>query len=269
MPFSANSATRRYWGFLKMSGVAHNAKVVGILQARVSSTRLPGKVMRPLAGKPMLAQQIARVLRCQKLDALVVATSDQPSDDPIAALCASSGLACFRGSLTDVLDRFHRCAAAYDAQHVVRLTGDCPLADPGLIDELVAFYLALRVDYASNCRPPTLPDGLDAEIFSFDALQAAWREARDPFEREHVVPFIVRNPQRFLAANLSYAEDLSAQRWTVDEPEDFAFVEEVFAALHAAKPEFGYRDVLALLQQRPEIAAINRHFKRNAASVRN
>ncbi len=243
-------------------------RIVGIVQARVSSTRLPGKVLEPVLGKPMLARQIERINRCRSLDRVVVATSEREDDGAIVDICKAQQIECFRGSLGDVLDRYYRCALSTGATHVVRLTGDCPLTDPGIVDELVRFYLARNVDYASNCRPPTLPDGLDAEIFTFKALAEAWSEASDPHAREHVVPFIVRQPQRFAAANWSYPEDLSALRWTVDEPEDLAFVTKVYEHLYPAKADFGMGDVLALLRRHPELAGMNSRFERNQGSRR-
>lgn len=242
--------------------------VVGILQARMSSTRLPGKVIKPILGKPMLARQLERLLRCSALDQLHVATSDDESDDPIEQLCLSIGVVCFRGQLNDVLDRFYHCARGAGADHVVRLTGDCPLTDPALIAELVDFYLARDVDYVSNCRPPSLPDGLDAEVFSFKALAQAWSEASDPHAREHVVPFIVRQPQRFASANWRYGEDLSSHRWTVDEPEDLAFVTKIYEHLYPTKADFEMGDVLALLRRHPELAGMNSRFERNQGSRR-
>ena len=245
-----------------------DGRVIGILQARMSSTRLPGKVMKPILGLPMLARQLERLLRCRALDQLKVATSVEPSDDSIEQLCRSIGVSCFRGQHADVLDRFYHCAKGAGADHVVRLTGDCPLSDPVLIEGLVAFYFEHNVDYASNCRPPTLPDGLDAEIFSFKALAEAWSEASEPHAREHVVPFIVRQPQRFAAANWSYSEDLSTLRWTVDEPEDLAFVTKVYEHLYPAKADFGMSDVLSLLRRHPELTGMNSRFERNQGSRR-
>ncbi len=242
-------------------------RIVAILQARMSSSRLPGKVLAPILGRPMLARQIDRVRRSRSIDRLVVATSDRADDAPIAALCEREGVECFRGSLDDVLDRFYRCAVHHRANHVVRLTGDCPLADPDLIDALVDMYLGANVDYASNCRPPTLPDGLDAEVFGMQALEQAWREASDPFEREHVVPFIIRRPERFRVANWTWTEDLSAMRWTVDRPEDLEFVRRVFESLCPASPEFGFRDVLALIRAVPELGRINQGIQRNEGSI--
>lgn len=243
-----------------------NGSVVGILQARMSSTRLPGKVLLPIIGKPMLARQLERLKRCAALDQLVVATSDHQSDTSIEELCASENVPCFRGSLNDVLDRFTRCARSFGASHVVRLTGDCPLADPELIDELVEFYSTRKVDYASNCRPPSLPDGLDAEIFTIEALESAWLEAKDPFAREHVVPHIVRQPERFSAANWTAEQDLSNLRWTVDQRADFDFVTMVYEALYPQNPEFCMKDILALMQRQPELIGLNSHFERNWGS---
>lgn len=243
-----------------------NGKVVGILQARMSSTRLPGKVLLPILGRPMLARQLERLKRSISLHELVVATSNCRSDDPIAEVCSTEGVPCFRGSLNDVLDRFTRCAQNFGASHIVRLTGDCPLTDPGLVDELVCFYLGQDIAYASNCRPPSLPDGLDAEIFTIDALEQAWREAEDPFSREHVVPYIVRQPDRFLAANWAANEDFSSLRWTVDEKEDFDFVTKIYEALYRRNPEFDFKDILMLVQDRSELTKINNHFKRNQGS---
>jgi spore coat polysaccharide biosynthesis protein SpsF (cytidylyltransferase family) len=242
------------------------ASMVGILQARTSSTRLPGKVLKPILGRPMLARQIERLKRCRSLDRLVVATSLGAEDDPLERLCREEGVDCFRGSLSDVLDRFYQCALQNDAGHVVRLTGDCPLADHELIDSLIGFYLGLDVDYASNCRPPTLPDGLDAEVFRFEALAEAWREATDPFEREHVVPYIVRRPGRFRLANWSWTGNAAKMRWTVDEPEDFEFVTRVYQCLHPGNPDFGFRDVLELVAKRPDLTSINQGFNRNEGS---
>jgi len=240
-----------------------SGKVLAIVQARMSSTRLPGKVLLPIMGKPMLARQLERVKNSIAIDELVVATSDCQSDDVIAALCANEDVACFRGSLTDVLDRFACCARIYEASHIVRLTGDCPLTDPELVDTLVQFYLEQRVDYASNCRPPTLPDGLDAEIFSMKALEVASREASDPFAREHVVPFILKQPERFVTANWEAEENLSYLRWTVDEREDFEFVKRVYEALYSDNPIFGFEDVLKFVRGQPELAALNCHPRRN------
>ena len=218
-----------------------------ILQARMSSTRLPGKVMRPLAGRPMIERQIERLRPCATLDRLIVATSDDSSDDPLAEHLAGMGVEVFRGSLHDVLDRYVGAARACGARGViVRLTADCPLADPEVIDDCVRLRAERDVDYASNGLRRTYPRGLDVEAFTLAALLAAHREASDPYEREHVTPFLYRHPERFSRADLVQAHDDSRLRWTVDTPEDFAFVERVYQALYPTNPRFSSDEVRAL-----------------------
>jgi spore coat polysaccharide biosynthesis protein SpsF len=241
---------------------------IAILQARMGSSRLPGKVLKPILGRPMLELQIERLRRCKKIDRLVVATSVNPEDQAIADRCHRVGVDCFRGDPENVLDRFYRAAKQYNPGHVVRLTGDCPLADPSLIDDLVEFYLAHGYDYASNCHEPSLPDGLDAEIFSFSALEQAWREAELPSHLEHVTLFIRSNPNRFKIASYRYHTDLSHLRWVVDEPEDLEFVRRVYEAIYPIKPEFGTEDILALLERRPELLKLNEGLKRNEGAKR-
>jgi spore coat polysaccharide biosynthesis protein SpsF len=229
----------------------------------MSSFRFPGKVLKPLLGRSMLERQIERTLRCKRIDQLVIATSVNPEDDAIEAQCNKLGIYCFRGDLENVLDRFYQAARNYNPNHIVRLTGDCPLTDPVLIDELIDFYLAQECDYASNCEIPTLPDGLDAEVFSFSALEQAWKEAVLPSHLEHVTPFIRSNPERFKTTCYRHHINLSHLRWVVDEPEDLEFVRQVYEILYPVKPEFGTEDILALLERKPELAEINKGFKRN------
>lgn len=233
--------------------------VLCVLQARQSSTRLPGKVLMPILGEPMLARQVERIRRARRLDALCVATSDQPSDDPLAQLCVQLGVACYRGRLHDVLDRFYQAARRYAPRHVMRLTGDCPLVDPALLDALVELHVAGGYDYSSNVHERTYPDGLDAEVFTFAILEQAWREARTPGEREHVTPYMYRTGPALRRGALKDRVDRSKLRWTVDYPEDFEFVSRVFAALYPVNPGFGTDDVHRLLQQHPELAALNAH----------
>ena len=224
----------------------------------MSSTRLPGKVLRDLCGKPMLARQIERVSACRLVDQLIVATSQEPSDDPLAAFCNGLGIPCYRGSLHDVLGRFHGAACAHGpVDHVVRLTGDCPLSDPAIIDACIALHLANGADYTSNGLARSYPDGLDVEVMTFAALDRAAREANTQFQREHVTPFINTQPNFFAQDVLRYIENLEALRWTVDTPADFEFAARVFAELLPANPRFGWLDVLALVKAKPEIAAIN------------
>jgi spore coat polysaccharide biosynthesis protein SpsF len=243
-------------------------RVAAVLQARTSSSRLPGKVLQDLAGAPMLLRQIERIRRARLVDMLVVATSNDASDDALAGLLGRVGIAVYRGSLDDVLGRFVGAIDGLAAQHVVRLTGDCPLADPDVIDAVVAHHLVGGADITSNTVTPTFPDGLDVELIRTPALVAAAAEAMLNYEREHVTQFLYRRPERFRVANYALDEDLSALRWTVDEPEDLTFVRAVYDALIRANPQFGFRDVLALLAQRPELSALNARFDRNEGLAR-
>jgi len=229
--------------------------ILGVLQARMSSRRLPGKVLADVAGRPLLARQLERVARARRLDGLVVATSTEASDDPIEALCRRLGVDCARGSLHDVLDRVVGAAAARGAEHVVRLTGDCPLLDPALLDRVVEIHMAGDQDYTSNALERTFPDGLDVEVVRHRALEEAWREARDPYEREHVTPFLYRRPHRYALRSVTGERSLGHLRWCVDEPADLAFVRAVFARLLPIDPDFDTEAVLALLGREPELAS--------------
>jgi glutamate-1-semialdehyde 2,1-aminomutase len=242
--------------------------IVAILQARISSSRLPGKVLKPILGRPMLALQIERIRRSKGIDQLVVATSQDPQDDALEALCRELGVECYRGSLEDVLDRFYRAAEAHNPDLVVRLTGDCPLFDPEVLDRVIAEHLASGKDYTSNALPPTFPDGLDCEVFSFRCLEAAWREATQPSQREHVTPFINRQGHRFKLGNTVNSTDLSGLRWTVDNAPDFEFVCRVYESLYPGKPDFGMQDVLNLLAKNPDLSRINEKIQRNEGYVR-
>lgn len=242
-------------------------KLVAILQARCSSSRLPNKVLSPLFGVPMLLRQIERVKRSRLIHTLVIATSVDASDDGLAELCRTKNIDCFRGSLNDVLDRFYQAAVKYDSTDVVRLTGDCPLADPEVIDRTIQAYLDAGVDYASNALEPSYPDGLDAEAFRFAALDRAWKEARLTSEREHVTPYIYHHPEQFRVLNVKHEQDLSHLRWTVDNPEDLQFVTRVYQTLYPDKPDFGMADVLRLLGENPSLGTVNAHHQRNEGYV--
>jgi spore coat polysaccharide biosynthesis protein SpsF len=237
--------------------VTDKASVIAILQGRMSSSRLPGKVLKPILGRPMIGLQLDRLKRCMTTSKLVVATSIEPTDDPIAAFCSTEDVPCFRGSLNDVLGRFEGAAHTHEpVDHVVRLTADCPLSDPAVIDRLVQTHIAGGFDYTSNVGILRFPDGLDAEVMTRSALAAAAAEATDPFEREHVTPFLYRHPERFRIGHLDNYADQTHMRWTVDTLEDFRMVEAVFREL-GTKAAFGHQDVVELLQRRPDIEALN------------
>lgn len=242
--------------------------ILAVLQARMSSSRLPGKVLKPLLGVPMLLRQIERIRRAKSIDTLLVATSSDASDDAIADLCRVNSVECFRGSLNDVLDRFYQIASQLRPEHVMRLTGDCPLIDPEVIDQVADFYHTGNYDYASNAVEPTFPDGLDVEIFRFACLEAAWNEARRASEREHVTLFIYTRPERFRIGYFKIKTNLSHFRWTVDEPADFDFVSEVYQALYPTNPRFTMHDVLRYLDAHPEVAMVNAGTKRNEGLMR-
>jgi len=232
--------------------------ILAILQARMSSTRLPGKVMADLAGAPMIARQIERVSRSALIDRIVLATSTDAGDDPLAACAEALGVGVHRGSLDDVLDRFVGALEAFGpADHVVRLTGDCPLADPEVIDQTLALHLERGTDYAANTPAQrTYPKGLDVEVVRADCLIRAGREAREPYEREHVTPYFYRHPERFPQAFLSQDAQEGDVRWTVDRPDDLEFVRAVYSALYAAKPDFSSDDARAFLRGRPDLAML-------------
>lgn len=238
-------------------------RCVAVVQARLGSTRLPGKALVDIAGRPMLAHVIERARAIPGIDGVVIATTANPADDPLVDFARRAGLPSVRGSELDVLDRFHVAVTAHPADVIVRVTPDCPLLDPGVSGLVLAEYLrgAGRVHYASNVHPPTYPDGLDTEIISRDALERAWREARLPSDREHVTPYIWRHPDLFRLVNVATEPNHAHLRWTVDEPADLEFVRAVYARLGRAF--FGMDDVLALVRMDPDLAAINAGLTRN------
>ncbi len=222
----------------------------------------------PILGRPMLGRHLERVRRSRLIDRLIVATSADPSDDPIEKLCGEEGVECFRGSLGDVLDRVYRAAVPYRPSAVARLTGDCPLADPEVIDQVCEFFLEGGFDYATNALQPTYPDGLDIEICRFECLEQAWLEAILPSHREHVMPFIHKNPSRFRIGHFKSTPDLSHLRWTVDEPEDFDLVSNIYNEIYPAKPQFTMADILTVLKSHPEWMSANAKYRRNEGAVK-
>ena len=240
-------------------------KVVAIIQSRMGSTRLPGKVLTDLAGEPMLVRVVNRVSRATVLDEIVVATTTRLQDERIVALCYANGWPCFQGSEEDVLDRYYRTAQVYQADVVVRVTSDCPLIEPQVIDLVVREFLARQpeVDYVANILPPrTFPRGLDTEVMSLEALERAWREDENPAWREHVTPYIYRHRERFSCYGVTNEVDYSSMRWTVDTPEDLAFVRRIYE--HFGHGRFSWREVLAVLEENPEWLEINRHVQQKA-----
>jgi len=224
----------------------------------MSSTRLPGKVLMPLAGAPMILRQIERVRRARRIDSLVIATSDDPGDDILTETVEGAGVPVFRGSLDDVLGRYAGALQAHGpADHVVRLTGDCPLADCTVIDAVIERHLETGADYTANTwGRRTFPKGLDADVVKAEVLMQAAAEARDPYEREHVLPFVYRRPERYCLEGLTQAAEEGEVRWTVDFPHDYAFMAEVYEALYPGDPAFTSDDVRAFVRGRPDLAAL-------------
>lgn len=240
--------------------------VLAVVQARLGSTRLPGKALLEIAGRPMVAHVVARAAAAPGVDQVVLATTVNSEDDALVDFARSAGLRCVRGSAEDVLDRFRSVLLEDPADVVVRVTADCPLLDPQVSGLVVKEYLRQvgEVDYMSNVRPPTYPDGLDTEVFSRGALEQAWREARLPSEREHVTAYIWGHPDRFRLGNVAHAEDLSSLRFTVDTEGDLAFARAIYSALAPDGHRiFGMSQVLELLRARPELLSLNAGLRRN------
>lgn len=248
-------------------------KRVAIIQARMASSRLPDKVLLDIGGEPMLARVYQRTQRARWVDQVVVATTTDPGDDPITELCAARTYPYVRGSTTDVLDRYYQAARKFDADVIVRITADCPLIDPEVIDVTVAALYGRKSadldrmsddrplrDFAANRLPPpwkrTYPIGLDTEVCTFEALEKAWEEADQPHQREHVMPYLYEEEGRFRVVVVNHEPDLGSLRWTVDTAEDLELVRQLFTRF-GNRDDFSWQDVLALFEAEPDLAAIN------------
>ena len=240
-------------------------QVAVVLQARTGSSRLPGKVLADLGGRPMLAFLVERLRRCEAIDQIILATTDLSEDDALAELGESLGLSVVRGSQNDVLSRFVLATELTQAEVLVRITGDCPLVDPGLLEEMIHEFLGQEIDYLSNCTSPTYPDGLDVEIFTRHSLLLAQAECIDAAQREHVTPWM-RDSGRCRLAQKRHSADYSSMRWTVDEPEDLQVIRSVIAHFEGCS-DFSWHDVLKLTQQKPQLFAPNAKFARNEGAM--
>ena len=238
-------------------------KTVAIIQARLGSTRLPGKVLHLIKGKPLIVHMLNRLKRCRMIDTLVLATSSLPHDRPLLELASHEKIEGFTGSEEDVLDRFYQAAKLYQADVVVRLTGDCPLIDPTVTDLVIERHLKGGKDYTSNTVTRSYPRGLDTEAMSFNALKKTSKEATKPYEREHVTPYIFEHPDRFSIQQVVAEPFLHEPglRLTVDTPEDFALIQKIFDSLYDLKPNFSITDVVNLLNERQELRQINAHIQ--------
>lgn len=235
-------------------------KVTAIIEARMKSTRLPGKNLRPILGRPMLEMLIERLKRCRMLDGIVVATTPDVTDDVIEVLCGKLGVSCFRGSMEDVLDRVLRAAQSVDADVIVEITGDCPLTDPGIVDQAVEFFLGNKYDYVSNVLQLTYPLGIAVQVFPVKVLEEVSRLTQDPADREHVSLYIYEHPERYALHNIESGlpEKYRNYRLTVDTSEDFALICAIFEALYPDKPAFDLGDMLAFLDSNPALLELNR-----------
>lgn len=238
-------------------------RVVTIVQARMGSTRLPGKVLKELGGATMLERVLNRVRRVALADGVLVATTSQPADDVVVSECRRLAVDVFRGSEYDVLDRYCNAAQQARADAVLRVTADCPFIDPVLLDELLRSFLAHRPDYASNCLARTYPRGLDAEVITHAALSRAWREAILSYQRAHVTPYIYENPSKFQLLSVTGEEDCSKFRWTVDTAEDLELARTLYLLL-GNRDDFGWREVLQLVEAEPRLQRINQHVRQKA-----
>jgi spore coat polysaccharide biosynthesis protein SpsF (cytidylyltransferase family) len=232
-------------------------RIVAVVQARMQSTRLPGKVLADIGGKPALAHVLERASHVRGVDEVVLAIPAVAADDPLEPIGRAAGVRVIRGHADDVLDRYRAAAIASDADAVVRITADCPLLDPDISSRVVRQFIDGHLDYASNTHPPSFPDGYDTEIIAAATLDAAWREAADPYEREHVTPFIWRRPERFRMANVSDAVDHSHWRLTLDTARDLQRLRAISARFEAGQM-FGLSDLVALADREPALLQVDR-----------
>jgi spore coat polysaccharide biosynthesis protein SpsF len=231
-------------------------RTVAIIQARMASSRLPGKVLKTLGKVSVLSNVVSRIRRSRLIDEVVVATTVDTSDDQVVQQCAADGVRVVRGSSADVLDRFYRTAQQVNADAIVRITADCPLIDASVSDRTIQAFKDQRPDYASNTLVRTYPRGLDTEVFAFAALERAWRQAREAYQRVHVTPFFYQHPEMFSLLSVSGECDYSRYRWTLDTPQDLAFLQEVYSRFDG-RNDFSWQEVIAVLEREPELALIN------------
>jgi len=236
--------------------------IVAIVQARRSSIRLPQKVLKDIAGKPMLAHVIERLKKSQLIDEILMATA-KDNNMSILELAQKYGVKCFVGIEEDVLGRYYNAAREFKVDIIVRITSDCPLIDPEVVDKVIKRYIENKekIDYISNTLKRSYPRGLDAEVFSFRVLEKTWKEAKRPYQREHVTPYIYEHPEIFRMANVENNEDLSSMRWTVDEEKDLEFVREIYKRLYKRGKIFLMEDILRLLKREPKLMEINKNGK--------
>lgn len=234
-----------------------------IIQARINSTRLPQKVIKEIEGKTVLEHVINRVKRIRNCLKVILATTDRKEDNALEKVAKKLNISVFRGSENDVLDRYFQTAKLFKIDPIVRITADCPLLDSEIAEEVISFYLKGSYDYINNTNPPTFPDGLDVEIFSFKALEKSWREAELLSEREHVTLYITKHPEMFKIGNVFNKKNLGHLRITLDEPEDLILIGKIYQELYPKNKFFGLKEVIKLFERKPELIKINQDIKRN------
>ena len=239
-------------------------KISAIIQARLGSTRLPGKTLMEIEGESLLGHLVSRIKVSDHVSDIIIATTEKDRDDKIVEFAKARNIKYIRGSEENVLDRFYKAATQFNVENIVRVTPDCPMLDPTVMDSVISKFRENDFDYVSNTLPPTFPDGLDTEVFSFAALEQAWKEATLLSELEHVTPYIVNHPKLFRLHNVARdGEDLSWMRWTVDTPKDLEFVSNIFNKLYSANKIFYMKDIIELLTGSPELLEIHAGTSRN------
>ncbi|WP_337865631.1 glycosyltransferase family protein [Ignavibacterium sp.] len=239
--------------------------IVTVIQARTGSSRLPGKVLMPLAEAPLIVRMVERVMISELAGKVVVAITDESSDDILEKICKENNFLFYRGSRDDVLDRHYQASKILNAEAVVKIPSDCPLIDAKIIDKVIGFFIehSSEFDFVSNLHPATYPDGNDVEIMHFSILEDAWKNAKRKLEREHTTPYIWENPEKFRIGNVKWETGLNysmTHRFTIDYPEDYEFIKRVYDELYHKNPKFGLNDILQLLEEKPEIKKINEKY---------
>jgi spore coat polysaccharide biosynthesis protein SpsF len=239
-------------------------KITAIIQARTGSSRLPGKTLMNIKGVSLLGHLCKRIKLSKFINEIIIATTIHERDNDIVRFAGNNNIKFYRGSEDDVLDRFYKASSKYKVETIVRVTPDCPMLDPRVMDSVISRFLCGKYDFVSNTIPPTYPDGLDTEAFSFETLQRVWKEAKLPSDREHVTAYIINRPDSFRLFNVENGgEDISMMRWTVDYKEDFEFINEIFTRLNMSDDIFYMEDVIRLLENSPGIIKLNNSHTRN------
>ncbi len=248
-----------------MKSEKQNLGIAAIVQARLGSTRLPGKILKEINNKPMLWHVVNRLSHSKLIDKIIVATTDLAEDDQVQNFCEENNFLFYRGSSEDVLSRYYNTAKSFDAKIIVRITSDCPVIDFSIIDKMLKEFISgtrmEKLDYLSNVLTRSFPRGLDTEIFTFTALEKAYNEAIQVSEREHVTPYIYNHPEIFTLRNFSYEKDYSFHRWTVDTQEDFNLIENIYKSLYEKNKMFLFEDILKLFEEHPALIEINQNIQ--------